>query len=817
MLRNYFKIALRNMLKNRTFSIINIVGLSFSVAFCLLLFFYIRKEQSYDGFHEKKDRLFRFERTNTFPSANTKPKNHLFGFLTKNDEVENELVTSLIIGRDIQQNFPEVKSITRLQDQGDGLVKVNKAVYKEKHILYAEDNFFSNFSFRIKKGNKKALLSSTSNAVISESAAKKYFGNEEAIGRTISLVTDSTRLFTVAAIAEDAPNNSSIQYNVVIPLIADPDYEENIKERFNHSSHLLFLELTDGTSAAQFENKLNMWAKKYFVEPYVSEYGKYLKDVDFTKYRWYLRPLADCHYNVSYPWNHYTDAKNMYQLACLVIIILLIASLNYILLVISNAAARSQEVGVRKVMGANRRAIIVQFWVETQIVVLISVIIGLALTRLLLPLFNNMIGSDLRFDSFSWSEIIPALLFLSVILGILAGYYPALIISKMKPVSILKSFRTFKINPRFSRFMVVLQYTACVVLMISAFVINRQMQYISNKDLGFEKQQVLMVSNPTWDFDFTKKTRDRLRDFANSQPYITQFSGMNGGLNGSYNTNGFKLNGEQKWRKELTVDYDYFEMLGIKFLLGRPFSRAIPSDTSRKMHPAIVNKTLFDMLGKTAKLGQYCEPIHATIIGVVKDYHFETLSKKIEPEEHVLAKDYEMYFMFKIKAGQMQQAISKIEKEWKSISDYPFEYNFLDQTIDKMYEADMRWQAIIQASCFFAVFIACMGLFGLSAINAINRTKEIGIRKVLGASVKDIVATLSSGFLIMVSGSIIIATPVAWWVMNKWLEEFAYRINISWWMFAIVGASALLIALVTVSYQAIKAGVANPVNSLRSE
>jgi putative ABC transport system permease protein len=293
---------------------------------------------------------------------------------------------------------------------------------------------------------------------------------------------------------------------------------------------------------------------------------------------------------------------------------------------------------------------------------------------------------------------------------------------------------------------------------------------------------------------------------------------MNGGLNGAYNTNGFLLNGEQKWRKELTVDYDYFEMLGLKFVQGRPFSKIIASDSLKKNRASVVNETLFNMLGNKAKLGEYCEPLDSRIIGVVKDYHIETLSKKIEPTEHVLARNFEMYFMFKIKAGQMQQAISKIEKEWKDITNnYPFEYTFLDQTITKMYEADLRWQKAIQASCFFAIFIACMGLFGLSAINAINRTKEIGIRKVLGASVKDIVTTLSSSFLIMVALSIIIATPMAWWMMNKWLEDFAYRINISWWMFAFVGATALLIAFATVSFQAIKAAMANPVKSLRTE
>ncbi len=817
MLKNYIKIAWRNLLKNRTFSIINIVGLSLSIAFCLLLFFYIRKEQSYDTFSANKDRLFRFERTKDWVSPDAKPAGHLFSFLTKENDVDNELVTSLIIGRDIQQNFPEVKTIVRFQDQGDGMVQFNKEVYKLKHILYADDNFFKTFSFHILKGNPEALRSSVKNAIISENTAKKYFGTTDPIGKTISLISDSTYLFTVAAVAENAPDNSSIQYEIVVPLKADPEYEENIKQGFNHSSHLLFIELKDGVAVSAFTNKLNGWSKKYFVKPYVDAFGKYMKDFDFSKYSWYLRPLADCHYNVSNPWGHYTDAKNIYQLACLVIIILLIASLNYVLLVISNASARSQEVGVRKVMGAARKSIILQFWVETQIIILISVIIGLGLTIFLLPLFNDIIGTDLRIGNIHWKDILPAVVGLSFVLGLLAGYYPALVISKMKPVSVLKSLRTFKINPHFSRIVVVLQYTGSVVMMISAFIINRQMHYINNKDLGFDKEQVLMVSNPTWNSDFTKQAKERLGNFARSQPYISYFSGMNGGLNGAYNTNGFRLNGEQKWRKQLSVDYDYFEMLGIKFLQGRPFSKSFPTDTSREKRPAVINEALLNMLGDQAKLGEYCEPIHATIIGVVQNYHFETLSKKIEPEEHVLGLNYENFFMFKIKAGKIPIAIAGIQKEWKSFTNYPFEYTFLDDTINKMYESDTRWQKTIQFSCFFAIFIACMGLFGLSAINAINRTKEIGIRKVLGASVKEITVTLSSGFIKIVTVAILIATPLSYWIMNKWLEDFAYRIEISWWMFVAVGVIAFVVALAATSFQTIKAAVVNPVESLRAE
>jgi len=809
--------AWRNMARYRTFSIINITGLSVSVAFCLLLFFYIRYEAAYDSFHVKKDKLVRFEMTNVWPSDKPKSKS-IFSFLSKGDDADNSLVTPLIVGRDLKANFPEIKSVTRFQDQDNRLVRSGDQVYKENHVMYADDNFFRNFSFPIIKGNKVNPLADINSVVISRSVARKYFGTDDAVGQTLHLVSDSTHILSVAAVAEDAPANSSIQFSIVMPLLSDPDYAENIKGGFNQAGHLLVLELADGVNASRFEQKLNNWAKKYYVEPFVKDYGQYYKEVDFSTFKWYLRPLADAHYNTSRGWGHYTNAKNIYQLACLAIIILLIASLNYVLLTISNASARTQEVGVRKVMGAERRSIILQFWVESQAIVLVAVIAGLLLTALFMPLFNKAINTQLNFSDIPLREILLAVTALALLLGIIAGYYPALLISRMKPAAVAKGGGTFRINPRFSKVLVVFQYTACVALMGAAFIINRQMQFINNKDLGFDKEQVLMVSNPVFDRTFTQKVHDHLRTFAASQPYISYFSGMNGGLNGSYNTNGFLLNGEQKWRKQLTVDYDYFEMLNLKFVAGRPFSRNFPTDTAKTQRASVINESLFALLGNKAKLGEFCEPLNSRIIGIVKDYNIESLSKKIEPTEHVLTRGFEMYFMFKVKPGHIQEVIARIGADWKAFTgNYPFEYTFLDQTLAKMYEADMRWQKTIQASCFFAIFIACMGLFGLSAINASNRTKEIGIRKVLGAGVKDIVGNLSYSFLLMVLLSIVIATPLAWWMMNNWLQDFAYRITISWWMFGMVALMAVLIALATVSFQAMKAALANPVKSLRSE
>ncbi len=816
MLRNYFKIAWRNLIKNKTLSFINIIGLSVSVAFCLLLFFYIRYEQSYDTFHAKKNQLFRLEMTSTFPVVDTAKKS-IFSFLTKNDDVKGQIVFPVVVAAAMKTTFPQIKSVIRLSDDQDEIVKVNNEVYKEKHVLFADSNFFTGFSFRLLEGNAHTVLRSNHSVVLSQSLAKKYFGKGEAVGRTLQIAGDSNMVYTVSGVAENVPDNSSIQYDLVIPVESDPGYKDHVKEGFNNSSHVYIIELAEGIDAKQFDKEMNRWVTNYYTKPFIAEYGESYKNYDFSKFRWYLRPFADCHYNVSY-WGHYTDAKSIYQLCCLVIIILFIASLNYILLVISNAAARSQEIGVRKVLGANRRAVILQFWTETQLVVIIAVIVGLLLTWLSLPLFNNVMATHIVLSVFSFKEIAASLLLLTLLLGLLAGYYPAMLLSRMKPASIIKSFQTFKINPRFSKVLVVLQYTACVVMMIAAFVINRQMQYINNKDLGFDKEQVLMVKNPIFDFDYTKRLRERLEVFAASQPAILSFSGMNGSLDGSYNTNGIMLNGEQKWYRQFTVDYNFFDMLGLQFVQGRPFSKAIASDTSSTLRPSVVNEALFNLLGKDAKVGVYNEVLRSTIIGVVKDYNFETLSKKIEPEQHRLANGFETNFMFKVKPGNMQSIIAKLQKDWKGMAEnYPLEYTFLDQTIAKMYEADQRWQQIIQGACFFAIFISCLGLFGLSAINAVNRTKEIGIRKVLGASVKDIVATLSSGFIVLFLLAIVIAIPLAYWMMNNWLQDFAYRISLSWWIFTVVGLLALSIAFITVSVQAIKAAMMNPVKSLRTE
>jgi putative ABC transport system permease protein len=806
MLKNYLLVAWRNLLRNPTLSLINLVGLSISVALCVLLFFHIRYEQSFDSFHANRDRLYRLEMSDVW-AGGLERSTHALEF-------------PLAVGADLKSRFPEVSSIIRFKDisyhMGGQLVRAGGQVYKEKGVFYTDTTFFTHLSYPLLKGDPRMVLRMPGNVVLSASTAKKYFGDADPVGKTIEMVSDSNRPFRVAGVVQDAPHNSSIQYTMIFPVTADPGYATDLAERFNNLDYLMAIELKPGVDRAALEQKLNAWMRIYFLPDIAQGYG--LKPEAQKAFRWWLRPLAEGHFDASSPWGHFTDLQSIYQLACIVVVILLLAALNYVLITVSNAAARSQEIGVRKVMGAGRGSVILQFWVETQLIVLIATAVGMGLAVAGVPFLKSVIGSEVGYADISWPEVLVAAVVLAVVLGLLAGYYPPLLVSRLKPVSVLKSFSAFRIRPRFSRILVVVQFSCCVVLMMSAFVIDRQMEYINHKDLGFDKDQVLMIHNTVSDRVLTGPVKARLSAFAQTQPSILYYSSMNNGLSGGANTTGFKMDGKLQSMKVLTVDYNYFEMLGLHVVKGRVFSNGFPTDTVRKARVIVVNESMWKLLGKHARLGVFDDAIYGTIIGVVKDYHFENLSQPVQPLEHRLIDNSAADFLFKVRAGEMQPTIAALQTAWKGITNnYPFEYTFLDQSIARMYEADMRWRKSVQISGAFAILIACLGLFGLSAISVANRKKEIGIRKVLGATVGDLAVSLSAGFLVMILVAFAIAAPVAGWLMNRWLQGYAARIDIGWWMYALVGLVVLAVALGTVSFQVWKAARANPVDSLRAD
>jgi len=800
MLRNYLIVAWRNLLRNRTIGVINLFGLSVSVAFCLLLFYHVRWEQGFDTFHVNKDRLFRCEMS-TFRDGTER----------------NQLAFPLVAGPDLQRTFPEVAAINRFQSGERELVKAGDNVYEEKEVVRADANFFQLFSFPLLKGDARTVLAAPEDVVLSASVAKKYFGDRDPVGQAIRLTNEGGRLYRVTGVAADAPANSSIRFGLVLPVMG-ADYKEDIQEGFNRMNDLLMVQLKPGVDRLAFEKKMNGWVRSY-IGPYMDTVWYKAEPASVrNSYHWILRPLAESHYSEAQGWGHYTNAKMIYQLLCLVVVILFLASLNYVLVTVSNAASRGQEVGVRKVMGAGRGSIILQSWLETQLIVGLAVGFGLLLSWLGMPLLHVAIGSGATLSSLSWIDVVLATLVLAVVLAIIAGYYPALLISRLKPVTVMKSFSSVRINARFSRVLVVVQFTCCVVLMAAAYIISRQMNYVMNKDLGFDKNQVLIIHNPSWDGDFFRHTKEQMYAFAQSRPDVLGYTAMNGGPTGSHNHNGIIVDGKQEWYEMMQVDYNYFELLKLKLVAGRTFSRDFPTDTVIATRPCVVNEEMMKLLGKDARLGVYNKTLRGTIIGVVKNYNFESLSKKIEPEQHRLSTGFYSDLLFRVRGGNIAATIGAFEKEWKEAThNYPFSYDFLDDSLRQRYEADLRAQHAMEWAGGFAILIACMGLFGLSAITMANRTKEIGIRKILGASVGELATMLATGFLSMVGLAILIAVPLAWWGMNQWLADFAYRIEIQWWMFAVVGLMAVVIALATVSVQVVRAARANPVDALRSE
>ena len=836
MIKINLKLAIRNIFRNKLYSAINLVGLSVASAFCILVYLYVKNEQSFDGFHHDQGQLFRVEQTDVFSSLRSaKPTKNFFSFLMKDAEQTNMIQTPTALGVDLKRNFPEIESAVRFSGIGEETIKVGNQSFKEQgdNLTYADADFFKVFNFPLTRGNPETVMSGRNQAVISERLAEKYFGKDNPVGKILLMPNETNQPpLTVSGVYKNFPANSSFQFDMILPMESNPDYQSDYNRGVNSFSDPLILKLKKGTDIAKFKAKQDVFAKQYF-KPLLVSMKKYdpksnMGDVHIT-----LRPFAEAHYNQAAGWYHYTDLKNIYQLVCLTVVILFIACLNYILLTLTSAISRSQDVGVRKTIGAGRFQIVMQYYTETQLLAFIAVIAGFMLSVLCLPFFGNLTGTEIVLPNFSFGTIALFLFALALILGLLAGIYPALAMSGLKPLNIMRGFSAYRINPVLSKSLIVLQFTVCVIMVISTMAINKQIHFINETDMGFDKDQVLMIKSPySWqDKQHTNALRDEIFHYATTAPAIADVT------SGSYyyggvNFNGYMINGEKVMLQVLNVDYNYFSFLKIPIIKGRTFSRDITTDSAKLNYPdlkksqkaslafrsVVVNETLYKMLGKPP-VGELDRQMGGIIIGVCKDYHTQDLTKKIEPAYHTINAQGNDSFWLKIKAGQsIPRTIEKIKGNWNKLTgNLPFEYTFMDQEVAKSYDAYMRWMTTITTSCVLAIIISCLGLFGLSGLNTLNRTKEIGIRKVLGASVSNLFLLLNRGTLILATGSFIIAAPVAFYLVHQWLDNFAYRIKPDWLLFTSAGAIAMLTALLAVSYHTIKAAMCNPVESLRNE
>jgi putative ABC transport system permease protein len=794
MLKNYFKIALRSLWRHKAFSIINILGLAVGMTACFLIFLYVRLETSYDNFHSKADRIYRV----------------VGDVKTPTETIENG-VTIAPLYVYMKKDFPEVEEAVRVT-YADELFRNGDLKIHETGVTFADSTFFKIFDFPLLEGNKNTALTAPMSVILSESAEKKYFGNENAMGKPLQVGGDGVQA-TVTGIMKDFPENSQIKADVLVSissfrqLYGHPTSDD---EWTNHGyyTYLLLRPHTDAKAlAAKFPA---------FQELHHGEQARKLQMQDYL----FLERLRDVYLRSTRGGFVTGSIVNVYIFSVIGIFILLIACVNFINLTTARSAERAKEVGIRKVVGAVKFQLTRQFIGESIIISVLAFVISIMLCYALLPLFNQLAGKTISQNIFSHPTDVLMLFGLSLGVGVLAGFYPSLVLSSFKPVVVLKGrFTTGTRGLLLRKGLVVFQFTISILLIVGTMVVYTQLNYMRRQDLGFAKEQ-MMVINTDWD-----KNKDAFKESLAGIPGVlasTYSNGVPGANHNSAYTQVQNRTGEmQKTNLDgYFVDYDFIPVYKLKLVAGRAFSKQFGTDTTQAM---ILNESAVRSLGYTSpkdaigrKFDQWGR--QGQIIGVLKDFHYESLQQNIKPFTMRMEKWGYGVISVKLSTANIQETINAIEKKWAAIiPNRPFEFSFIDEIFDKHYRAENKFGNLFFNFAVLAIFISCLGLLGLASYSTIQRTREIGVRKVLGASVTNIVRLLSVDFIKLVLIALVIATPLGILGMNKWLQDFAYHIHIGWWIFALAGLASLLIAFFTISFQAFRAAISNPVNSLRSE
>jgi putative ABC transport system permease protein len=812
MLKHYFKIAIRNLGRQKILSFINVSGLSIGLACFSLFLLYAVNEFSFDRFHSNANNIYRVYRWTD---------------AMDNREAEGDVYMPSPLGPAMKTDLPDVANYVRLRDGwGESFIKVDGAV-RRMNMSYADPSLFTIFSFPLKYGTAQGALKELQNLVITKAKAKELFGTDNVVGRTIEIkIEESFVPFTVTAVAEDIPANSSIQFD----LLGNFNYMETTNSgkrgvnNWRRSSYITYVQLNPGSGLVKDVLKLGAFRHKYYPEE-----EKELKDRGYKwegnnpPVRFGLQPLRAGHTDTKIFGGsiEQVNPKTIWILLSIAAGVLLIACINFTTLAIGRSARRAKEVGVRKVIGSERKHLIIQFLAEAILLSVLSLLIGLLLVRLLLPYFNQLSGRDLKFSFSLYPEMSWMLAGLTLLVGLLAGSYPALILSGFRPIEVLKSKIKVSGANIFTKSLVTVQFALSIGLIICTMIILQQTKYMSGKNPGFNKENIVVVDASDTK---TKEIYPLFKQALIARPDIAGIASADLGLGEGtgWSRSGFEYNGTHKDVFEYFIDKDYVPLMGMKIIAGRNFDPKFADDTVTSV---IINEAMVKDMGWKMEnaVGQqingYMETKTPVVIGVVKNFNFRPFKEEVKPQMFHQFADYEPYkFFVRVKPGNPAPALAAMQKAWTGVvADLPFKYSFLDESLDNFYKSERKWSNIIGWAGGISVFLACLGLFGLAALAAINRAKEIGIRKVLGASLPTIVALLSKDFLKLVVLALIVAAPLAWYFMNKWLQDFAYRISIGWWVFIAAGSLAILVAFVTIGFQAMKAGVANPVKSLRTE
>jgi putative ABC transport system permease protein len=803
MLKNYLKVAWRHLLRHKAYSFINIVGLAVGITCCLLIMLFVKSELSYDKFHTKANRLYRVWQKEKYQGQD---------FTTT--------FTPLPLAAALKQSLPEVEASTRVYTTS-ALVAIGNTSFSET-IHMVDPGFFDMFTFPLTNGNASRPFANSNSILLTPNMAKKYFGNEEAIGKTLVIKTGKQDLvFTVSGIIEKSPENSSIKFNLIV---AADNIQYTINKQALTSWYNIYTEtyvlLKPGITQANLTNNLPKIVKM--------QLGKNYKD---GAYVLNLLPVSEIHLNKDVPVGiePNSDPKYAIVLSAIGALILIVACINFIILAISRSASRAMEVGVRKVLGAARKQLIGQFWGEALLITIISLLLGISLALLLIKPFNQLINRELSFNIDIY--FIGFCLLLVIAIGLIAGIYPALILSGLKPVTVLKGKLSVLGSGFLRQGMIVGQFVASIALIICTIAIGRQMDYLNSKDLGYKKDRVVIVpTNMKYEkgIAFAKLYKNELlKNSAVAGASIQLYSFAETPWADLGFTDPQKIYHSFQFNQ---VDADFINLMNLKLITGRNF---LGENSADKYTGVIVNEAFVKEYGFTDPIGHKMPGKYVQrIIGVVKDFSYESLKNKIQPlvlaldidtvlsqsENVSLANSTQPRITVKLRTSNLNAAVEQLKVTWKKLMpNQEFQSLFLDQTIAAQYEQEQRTNHIVKLASGLSIFIACMGLFGLASLTVARRMKEIGIRKVLGASVGNLAALISAEFIKLVLIAFVIASPLAWYAINEWMKDFAYHTEMQWWMFAGGGAIVGMIALITVSTQSVKVALYNPVKSLRSE
>jgi putative ABC transport system permease protein len=802
MLKNYFKIAIRTIWKNKKLSIINVFGLATGVACSLIIFLFVQDELQYDKHHADADRIYRVVKD----------------FINDDGSRIPDATTPGPLAAAMQREMPEVESVVRINPSWGGTTQFeyDEKRITEERVWRVDSSFFDVFTVKFIRGDAKTALSDINSLVLTESAAKKFFGNEDPIGKILKM--NRADDVTVTAVIDDVPAQSHFHYDYLMSYRRLPNAANT---NWNNYNYYTYVKVKPGTNIAAFEKKIQDVHDRNTEEHYSAFYTQLLTDIHLnSKLKWELEANGDKLY--------------VYIFMVIGVFIIVIAAINYINLSTAKSSLRAKETGIRKVSGAERTSLVFQFLLESVIICVVASIIAVAIAYALIPLVNDLTQKQLEFGG-----NLTTILYLTIVtgvIGVIAGIFPALYLSSFKPVAVLKGFKLNEkgaLNLRKS--LVVVQFTISIALITCTLVILQQMNYLRSAKLGFDKDQVLVINNVG---GLSRSDRSAFLNSIRELSGVEKASASGTVLGRGFNTTRLRAKGSES-EQQLnfsSVDFDYLDVVGIEIIEGRSFSRQFPTDTlnngvfggplEQRLGGIVLNERAVKEfnLGSPAVGKQLVwstdadTTYYVEVVGVAKDFHFTSLRNEIKPYGFLMFSRGQSNFTLKLSSGNIPATLERLETMWKqSFPEVSFDYIFLDDSFAKMYTAESRFQKVFVSLVILGIIIACLGLFALATFSAEQRIKEIGIRKVLGASVGHVVGLLSKDFLKLVLVSVVLAIPISAYGINAWLEGFAYRVELEWWVFAVAAIIALLIAFLTISSQAIKAAVADPAKSLRSE